>query len=94
MLHYGEITTGELAVTTAAKNVIAGVAQASRRSSLAIYNNGLVNVYWGGAGVTVANGFPLLPGDSVVFDFFHEEMAASVYVIAASATTVRVVETC
>jgi hypothetical protein len=94
MLVFGDVYTGEKTIGTTAIELFAGDARAARRKSLCVYNNGTANVYWGGSDVTTANGFPLLPGDSVIFDFERTDTPVSIYAVAAANNTVRVAEAC
>lgn len=59
------------------------------RKSLLIYNNGTVNVYYGGTGVTVANGAPIRPQGTASFNLGPD---ISVFLISTATVDVRIVE--
>ena len=62
----------------------------ANRRALWVFNNGAATIYLGAAGVTTANGFPLLPGQSVVL----EVGTLAVYGrVAAGTVEARVLET-
>jgi len=82
---------GAKTVTTTAAEIFAGSSRLANRYAMIVYNEGSQTVYWGGPGVTVTNGFPLLPQDMVVFDF-DPTVAVPIYMVAASNVPVRVVE--
>ena len=83
--------TGVKTVTTTAAELFAGLAALDGRYKMIVYNEGSNNVYWGKATITAQTGFPLLPGDSVVFTFNPTE-DMPIYFIAEANTVVRVGE--
>lgn len=82
---------GAKTVTTTAAEIFAGASRKSGRYLMSVYNESNVIVYWGPSSVTTSNGYPLLPGDSVVFRF-DPSVATAIYFVAASNASVRVVE--
>lgn len=82
---------GAKTVTTTAAELFAGGARLANRISMTVYNESSIPVYWGPAGVTTSSGFPLLPGDSVTFQFWPS-VATPIYFIASANASVRVVE--
>lgn len=86
-------TVGQKNVTTAAAELYAGAsAKVVSRYAMTVYNESNTTVYWGSsAGVTTANGFPLLPGDSVTFTF-KPSVATAIYFIGSTTASTRVVE--
>lgn len=82
---------GTKTVTTTAAELFAGASRLANRYAMIVYNESSVPVYWGSSGVTAATGFPLLPQDSVVFQF-NPSVATAIYFIAGSNAAVRVVE--
>ncbi|MBC7340882.1 MAG: hypothetical protein H5U02_00250 [Clostridia bacterium] len=82
---------GAKTVTTTAAELFASASRLANRYAMIVYNESSVPVYWGPSGVTAATGFPLLPQDSVVFQF-NSSVATAIYFIAASNAAVRVVE--
>lgn len=78
-------------VSTTAAEIFAGVSRLANRYAMIVYNESSVPVYWGPPGVTTSTGFPLLPQDSIVFQF-NPSAATAIYFIAASSAAVRVVE--
>jgi hypothetical protein len=83
--------TGIKTVTSTAAEVFAGLEALSGRDKLIVYNEGSNNVYWGKGTVTPTNGFPLLPGDSIVFSL-DSNQNIPIYFVAESDTVVRVGE--
>lgn len=83
--------TGAKTVTTVAAAMFAGASRKTGRYQMIVYNESADTVYWGGSGVTTANGIPLLAGDSVVFNFTTAS-TTDIYFIAANNLSVRVVE--
>jgi len=83
--------TGVRTVTTTAAELFAGLAALDGRYKMIVYNEGSNNVYWGKGTITAQTGFPLLPGDSVVFTFNPTE-DMPIYFIAEANTVVRVGE--
>ena len=83
--------TGVRTVTTTAAELFAGSAVLDGRYKMIVYNEGSNNVYWGKGTITAQTGFPLLPGDSVVFTFNPTE-DMPIYFIAEANTVVRVGE--
>jgi len=83
--------TGVKTVTATAAEVFAGLTALSGRDKLIVYNEGSNNVYWGKGTVTPTNGFPLLPGDSIVFSL-DSNQNIPIYFVAESDTVVRVGE--
>ena len=61
-----EPETSTKTVTNIAAELYAGLVPPSGVYKLLVYNSGANNVYWGKGTVTAGNGFPLLPGDSMV----------------------------
>lgn len=93
---YATITTAPVAgaktVSTTAAELFAGASRLSGRYAMMVYNEGTTPVYWGGSSsVTTSTGFPLLPGDSVTFNF-NPSVATPIYFIGTANTSVRVVE--
>jgi len=82
---------GTKTVTTTAAELFAGASRLANRYAMIVYNESSVPVYWGPSGVTTSNGFPLLPQDSIVFQF-NPTVATAIYFIAANTATIRVVE--
>lgn len=82
---------GVKTVTTTAAELFAGASRLANRYAMIVYNESSVPVYWGPSGVTTSSGFPLLPQDSVVFQF-SPSVVTAIYFIAASNVAVRVVE--
>lgn len=82
---------GVKTVSTTAAELFAGASRLAGRYAMIVYNESSVPVYWGPSGVTTTNGFPLLPQDSVVFQF-NPTVATAIYFIASSSASVRVVE--
>ena len=83
--------TGVKTVTSTAAELFAGLAALDGRYKMIVYNEGSNNVYWGKGTITAQTGFPLLPGDSVVFTFNPTE-DMPIYFIAEANTVVRVGE--
>ena len=83
--------TGVKTITSTAAEVFAGSTALSGRDKLVVYNEGSNNVYWGKGTVTPQNGFPLLPGDSIVFSLGSNQNIP-IYFVAESDTVVRVGE--
>ncbi|MBP1990201.1 hypothetical protein [Paenibacillus eucommiae] len=83
--------TGSKTVSTTAAEVFAGASRKAGRYSMAVYNESSVIVYWGAAGVTVANGFPIMPQDSVAIAF-DVKVATPIFCISTSSASVKVVE--
>lgn len=83
--------TGVRTVTTTAAELFAGSAALDGRYKMIVYNEGSNNVYWGKGTITAQTGFPLLPGDSVVFTF-NPTKDMPIYFIAEANTVVRVGE--
>jgi hypothetical protein len=86
-------TVGQKNVTTTALELYAGAsARMASRYAMTVYNESNTTVYWGSsASVTTANGFPLLPGDSVTFTF-KIQVATAIYFIGSTTASTRVVE--
>lgn len=82
---------GAKTVSTTAAELFAGASRLVGRYTMIVYNESSVPVYWGPSGVTTSTGFPLLPQDSVVFQF-NPSVATAIYFIAGSNAAVRVVE--
>ena len=83
--------TGVKTVTSTAAELFAGLAALAGRYKMIVYNEGENNVYWGKGTVTPQTGFPLLPGDSVVFSFNpNEDMP--IFFVAETNVVVRVGE--
>lgn len=82
---------GAKTVTTTAAELFAGSVVLDGRYKMIVYNEGSNNVYWGKSTITAQTGFPLLPGDSVVFTFNPTE-DMPIYFIAEANTVVRVGE--
>lgn len=82
--------TGEILVQQAsATELTLGTAQ---RKKMIAYNISDSVVYWGKSGVTPSDGFPLEPGDVVMFNF-DSKVSVSIYGIAdGSNVYVRMVE--
>lgn len=87
-----EIATGLKTVTTTGAELFAGASPLSRRVRMLVYNAGQDNVYWGNGAITASTGFPLLPGDSIVFTF-EPTKEVPVYFISEGSVPVRVGET-
>ncbi len=83
--------TGVKTVTSTAAELFSGTSALAGRDKLIVYNEGSNNVYWGNGTITAQTGFPLLPGDSVVFTFNPTE-DMPIYFIAEANTVVRVGE--
>lgn len=83
--------TGVKTVTSTAAELFAGVAALDGRNKLIVYNEGSGNVYWGKGTVTTTTGFPLLPGDSIVFSF-KSDVDTPIFFVAEADTLVRVGE--
>nr|PZM87706.1 MAG: hypothetical protein DIU81_08870 [[Clostridium] cellulosi] len=82
---------GAKTVTTMAAEIFAGASRKSGRYLMSVFNESSVPVYWGPSSVTTSNGYPLLPGDSVVFRF-DPSVATAIYFVASANASVRVVE--
>lgn len=82
---------GAKTVSTTAAELFAGASRLANRYAMVVYNEASIPVYWGPSGVTTANGFVLLPQDSIVFQF-SPSVATAVYFVASSSAAVRVVE--
>lgn len=82
---------GAKTITTTAASLFAGASAVAGRYQMTVYNDGAVPVFWGGSGVTVGTGFPLFPGDFMVFHF-APTIAVPIFFIASASTPVRVVE--
>lgn len=82
---------GAKTVSYTAAELFAGASRLANRYAMIVYNESSKPVYWGSSGVTAATGFPLLPQDSVVFQF-NPSVATAIYFIAGSNAAVRVVE--
>jgi len=84
--------TGAKTVSTTVAELFAGASRLANRYAMTVYNEGTTPVYWGGSSsVTTSTGFPLLPGDSVTFNF-NPSVATPIYFIGSANTAVRVVE--
>ena len=82
---------GAKTVSYTAAELFAGASRLANRYAMIVYNESSEPVYWGPSGVTTSTGFPLLPQDSVVFQF-NPSVATAIYFIAGSNAAVRVVE--
>lgn len=82
---------GAKTVTTTAAEVFAGASKLASRYQLAIYNESSLPIYVGPSGVTTANGFPVLPGDSVIIKI-DPYTAVAWYAISTGSAAVRVME--
>jgi len=82
---------GVKTVSYTAAELFAGASRLANRYAMIVYNESSEPVYWGPSGVTTSTGFPLLPQDSVVFQF-NPSVATAIYFIAGSNAAVRVVE--
>ena len=83
--------TGAKTITSTAAEVFAGASRLANRYQMTIQNTGTLIIYIGAAEVTVENGFPLLPGDSITLAF-KPDVATPIYAISTGSNTVRVVE--
>ena len=83
--------TGAKTVTSTAAELFTGSAALDGRNKLIVYNEGSGNVYWGKGTVTTTTGFPLLPGDSIIFSF-KPDIDTPIFFVAESDTLVRVGE--
>lgn len=83
--------TGVKTVTSTAAELFSGTSALAGRDKLIIYNEGANNVYWGKGIVTPQTGFPLLPGDSIVFSL-DPNQDIPVYFVAETDVVVRVGE--
>jgi hypothetical protein len=82
---------GAKTVTTTAAAIFAGSTVLANRYLMIVYSDPVHTIYWGPPGVTVATGMPILPGDSVTFEF-SPSVATPIYMIASASSTIRVVE--
>jgi hypothetical protein len=82
---------GAKTVTTSAAAIFAGGTVLANRYLMTVYNNSVYTIYWGPSGVTTATGMPILPGDSVTFEF-SPSVATPIYMIAAASAAIRVME--
>lgn len=85
------IVVGAKTVTTMAAELYAGASRLANRWKMKVYNCGQDVVYLGPSGVTVSNGYPLLPGQDITF-FFDPGADVAIYGIAESNVNVRVLE--
>lgn len=85
------LAVGAKTVVTTAAAMFAGSSRLANRYLMAVYNGSTNIVYWGASGVTTATGYPLLPGDSVVFRF-NPNNATDIYFVSESNSSLRVVE--
>lgn len=77
-------TQGALTVGTSAIEAKVGGARLTARSSLTVWNNSLVNIYWGyTSGVTTSTGTPIPPSKPVSWDIGDNQ---PVYLIAGTAS--------
>lgn len=83
--------TGAKTITNTAAEIFAGASRLANRYQMTIQNTGTLIIYIGAAGVTVENGFPLLPGDSITLTF-KPDVATPIYAISTGSNAVRVVE--
>ena len=83
--------TGAKTITTTAAEIFAGASRLANRYQMTIQNVDTQIIYIGAAGVTAANGFPLLPGDSITLSF-KPDVATPIYAISTGSCAVRVVE--
>ena len=83
--------TGAKTITATAAEIFAGASRLANRYQMTIQNVGTLIIYIGAAYVTVANGFPLLPGDSITLSF-KPDVATPIYAISTGSCAVRVVE--
>lgn len=83
--------TGAKTITATAAEIFAGASRLANRYQMTIQNVGTLIIYIGAAGVTAANGFPLLPGDSITLNF-KADVATPIYAISTGSNAVRVVE--
>jgi hypothetical protein len=83
--------TGVKTVTSTAAEIFAGIAPFASRSKLIVYNEGSDPVYWGNGTVATTNGFPLLPGDSIVFSL-NPAIDVPIFFVAETNVVVRVGE--
>lgn len=60
-----ELVNAALTVGTTAVEVKVGATRLADRKGVILYNNSNRAMYWGGSGVTVANGIPLQKGESI-----------------------------
>ena len=89
-LHYKGTTILATAVSVGTSATALPASVLANRRALWVFNNGAATIYLGAAGVTTANGFPLLPGQSVVL----EVGTLAVYGrVAAGTVEARVLET-
>jgi len=82
---------GTKTVSTTAAEIFAGSSRLSGRYAMTVYNESSNAVYWGPSGITTSTGFPILPGDSVTFQF-SPSVATAIYMIASASAAVRAVE--
>ena len=82
---------GVKTVTSTAAELFAGASRLANRYLMAVYNDSTLIVYWGPSGVTTSTGYPLLPQDSIVFEF-DPNTATAIYFIASANASVRVEE--
>jgi hypothetical protein len=78
-------TTTQVAVGTSAALAVAG---AMGRDTATLYNTGTATAYVGNsAGVTSANGFPIIAGAALAM-----EATADIYAIGSAATTLAILQ--
>jgi len=82
---------GAKTVTTTAASIFAGSAALPDRYAMTVYNDSSYTIYWGPSGVTTSTGMPILPGDSVTFEF-SQSVVTAIYMIAAASAAIRVME--
>lgn len=82
---------GTKTVTSTPAAMFSGASALPNRLSMIVYNNGTESCYWGPPGVTVSTGFPLLPGDSIEFEF-DAKWATVIMFVASEDIEVKVAE--
>lgn len=85
------IRTALKTVTPTAAELFAGTKALQHRTKLLVYNPSEDTAYWGNGLVTPGTGFPLLPGDSIVFSLDPRE-DIPIYFVAETSVAVRVGE--
>ncbi len=85
------LAVGPERIVAASVEVLTKQRRAGRRHTLELYNSSENIIYFGGKGVTVDNGMPILPDERRVF---YVSDPNAVYLVANEKSNVRMAEFC
>lgn len=83
--------TGAKTAGTTASEIFAATTRLAHRHTMCVFNDSSNIVYIGNSGVTTSNGYPLPAGNSITFNL-DPSIDTSIYFIASTSSTVRVME--